>query len=116
MMKLEEFLLIADDPETLQEFLGMKTKLTDYVLIIEQFQKLLGVHITTDALAKVAVLMREETEAEGFIRKIRDGELHHAEHADEPCRCNEDAAAKFLNGSDISGIGQARKVEANAKP
>lgn len=71
-------------------------------LIIEQFQKLLGVYTTTDALAKIAVLMREE-EAESlsfeFIRKVRDGEHHYAikDHPDEPCRCNENAAAKFLN-------------------
>lgn len=38
-------------------------------LIIEQFQKLLGVHTTTEALAKLAVLMREETEAERLLSK-----------------------------------------------
>ena len=68
-------------------------------LIVEQFQKLLGVYTTTEALSKIAVLMREE-EAESlsfdFIRKVRDGENHHADHSDEPCRCNEIAAAEFL--------------------
>ena len=68
-------------------------------LIIEQFQKLLGVYTTTEALSKIAVLMRED-EAENlsfeFIRKVRDGEHHHADHPDEPCRCNEIAAAEFL--------------------
>ncbi len=68
-------------------------------MIIEQFQKLLGVYTTTEALAKIAVLMRED-EAENlsfeFIRKVRDGEHHHENHPDEPCRCNEIAAAEFL--------------------
>jgi len=70
-------------------------------MIIEQFQKLLGVYTSTEALAKIVVLMREE-EAESlsfeFIRKVRDGEHHYAikDHPDEPCRCNETAAAEFL--------------------
>lgn len=67
--------------------------------IIEGFHKLLGVHSSTEALAKIAVLMREE-EAESlsfeFIRKVRDGEHHRVDHPDEPCRCNENAAAEFL--------------------
>lgn len=41
-------------------------------LIIEQFQKLLGVYTTTEALAKVAVLMREETEIEVELNKYKE--------------------------------------------
>lgn len=80
-------------------------ELTDIVFVqskvLEKFQRLLGVSTTTEALAKIAVLMREE-EAESlsfeFIRKVRDGEHHYAikDHPDEPCRCNENAAAEFL--------------------
>lgn len=83
-------------------------------MIIEQFQKLLGVYTTTEALGKIAVLMREE-EAESlsfeFIRKVRDGE-HHAEHDDEPCRCNEIAAAKFLNNCRLT---ESELAEVKAK-
>jgi len=46
-----------------------QTKAIDYALIVEQFQKLLGVFTTTEALGKVAVLMREETEAERLLSK-----------------------------------------------
>lgn len=73
--------------------------LLDQSRVIEQFQKLLGVATATSAFAKVAVLMRED-KAESlsfeFIQKVRDGEHHHPEHDDEPCRCNEIAAAEFL--------------------
>jgi hypothetical protein len=31
-----------------------------------------------------------------FVRGIRDGKFHSQEHPDEPCRCNEMAAANFL--------------------
>jgi hypothetical protein len=67
--------------------------------IIEGFQRLLGVHSSSEALAKIAVLMREdEAEKLSFevIRKIRDGEYHYANHPPEPCDCNENAAAAFL--------------------
>ena len=40
-------------------------------MIIEQFQKLLGVYTTTEALAKVSVLMREETEIEVELNKYK---------------------------------------------
>ena len=41
-------------------------------LIIEQFQKLLGVYTTTEALAKIAVLMREESEIEIELNKYKE--------------------------------------------
>lgn len=41
-------------------------------LIIEQFQKLLGVYTTTEALAKIAVLMREESEIEVELNKYKE--------------------------------------------
>jgi len=44
-------------------------------LIIEQFQKLLGVYTTTEALAKVAVLMREDDTADRLLSKAM-GHLH----------------------------------------
>lgn len=40
-------------------------------MIIEQFQKLLGVYTTTEALAKIAVLMREESEIEVDLNKYK---------------------------------------------
>ena len=42
---------------------------SDMKLIIQQFQNLLMVNTTTDALAKTAILMREETEAERLLSK-----------------------------------------------
>jgi hypothetical protein len=98
MSDLEEYLLVVDEPEYIKEFLDMQRRAIDYALIVEQFQKLLGVYTTTSALAKVAVLMREETEAEEFIRKVRDGLFHYPNHPDEPCSCNEKAAAEFMSG------------------
>lgn len=41
-------------------------------LIIEQFQKLLGVYTTTEALGKIAVLMREESEIEVELNKYKE--------------------------------------------
>ena len=38
-------------------------------MIIEQFQKLLGVYTTTEALAKIAVLMREDDTADRLLSK-----------------------------------------------
>ncbi len=40
-------------------------------MIIEQFQKLLGVYTTTEALGKIAVLMREESEIEIELNKYK---------------------------------------------
>ena len=42
-----------------------------YALIVEQFQKLLGVYTTTAALSKVAVLMREESVVDAEIASLR---------------------------------------------
>lgn len=50
-------------------FKTMNARAIDYALIVEQFQKLLGVYTTTEALAKVSVLMREETESERLLSK-----------------------------------------------
>lgn len=41
-------------------------------MIIEQFQKLLGVYTTTEALAKITVLMREESEVEVELNKYKE--------------------------------------------
>ncbi|MDI9586146.1 MAG: hypothetical protein QM473_18135, partial [Acidobacteriota bacterium] len=41
-------------------------------MIIEQFQKLLGVYTSTEALAKIAVLMREESEIEIELNKYKE--------------------------------------------
>ena len=41
-------------------------------MIIEQFQKLLGVYTSTEALAKIAVLMREESEIEAELNKYKE--------------------------------------------
>ena len=82
MSNLEEYLTIVDNPEYIKEFSEMKIRASemesraiDYALVIEQFQKLLGVFTTTEALAKVAVLMREETLTEGLLSKAL-GHLH----------------------------------------
>jgi len=82
MNNLEEYLTVVDNPEYIKEFSEMKVRASklevraiDYALVIEQFQKLLGVFTTTDALAKVAVLMREETLTEGLLSKAL-GHLH----------------------------------------
>jgi hypothetical protein len=82
MSNLEEYLTVVDNPEYIKEFSEMKVRASklevraiDYALVIEQFQKLLGVFTTTDALAKVAVLMREETLTEGLLSKAL-GHLH----------------------------------------
>ena len=40
-------------------------------MIIEQFQKLLGVYTSTEALSKIAVLMREESEVEIELNKYK---------------------------------------------
>lgn len=40
-------------------------------MIIEQFQKLLGVYTTSEALGKIAVLMREESEVEIELSKYK---------------------------------------------
>ncbi|WP_323162307.1 hypothetical protein, partial [Pseudomonas fluorescens] len=40
-------------------------------MIIEQFQKLLGVYTSTEALSKIAVLMREESEIEIELNKYK---------------------------------------------
>lgn len=75
MSELEEYLAIVDNPEYIKEFSEMKRRTIDYALIVEQFQKLLGVFTTTDALSKVAVLMREETLSESLLSKAL-GHLH----------------------------------------
>lgn len=70
--------------------------------IIEGFHKLLGVSSSTEALSKISVLMREEEELTApvfdFVRSIIQGKFHgHGfEHSEEPCNCNELAAADFL--------------------
>jgi len=69
MSQLEEYLYMVDEPEYIKEFLEIKRRAIDYALVVEQFQKLLGVYTTTEALAKVAVLMREETDAERLLSK-----------------------------------------------
>jgi len=60
MSKLEEYLLVLDNPEYLEEFYRIKTRAIDYARIAEQFQKLLGVFTTTAALTKVVDLMNAE--------------------------------------------------------
>ena len=55
--------------ELLQELAAYKQGNSDMKLIIQQFQNLLMVNTTTDALAKTAILMREETEAERLLSK-----------------------------------------------
>jgi len=40
-------------------------------MIIEQFQKLLGVYTSTEALSKISVLMREESEVEIELNKYK---------------------------------------------
>lgn len=49
-------------------------------MIIEQFQKLLGVCTTTEALAKIAVLMREDDTADRLLSKA----LGHLQTCSEP--------------------------------
>ncbi len=46
--------------------------LLDQSLVLEQFQKLLGVATTTSALAKISVLMREDDTADRLLRKALD--------------------------------------------
>ena len=82
MSNLEEYLTIVDNPEYIKEFSEMKLRASEmesrainYALIVEKFQKLLGVFTTTEALAKVAVLMREETLTENLLSKAL-GHLH----------------------------------------
>ena len=75
MSNLEEYLTVVDNPEYIKEFSEMKMRAIDYALIVEKFQKLLGVYTTTEALAKVAVLMREETLSESLLSKAL-GHLH----------------------------------------
>lgn len=43
--------------------------INDMNLIIKQFHNLLNVHTTTQALSKIAVLMREETLSENLLSK-----------------------------------------------
>ncbi len=82
MSNLEEYLAIVDNPEYIKEFSEMKLRASEmesrainYALIVEKFQKLLGVFTTPEALAKVAVLMREETLTESLLSKAL-GHLH----------------------------------------
>ena len=49
MSELEEYLLVLDEPKYIKEFYNMRSaeaRAIDYVLIIKQFQKLLGVYTT----------------------------------------------------------------------
>lgn len=87
MSELEEYLLVVDEPKYINEFHAMKQRAIDYVLVIEQFQKLLGVYTTTEALAKVAVLMREEDTAGRLLSKAL-GHLH---------SCNEEGSRDLYN-------------------
>jgi hypothetical protein len=75
MTELEEYLLVVDEPKYINEFTNMRQCVIEYALVIEQFQKLLGVYTTTEALAKVAVLMREEDTAGKLLSKAL-GHLH----------------------------------------
>jgi len=75
MTDLEEYLLVLDERKYLEEFYRLKMNNTDYVRVIEQFQKLLGVFTTTEALAKIAALMREDDTAGRLLSKAL-GHLH----------------------------------------
>jgi len=92
MSNLEEYLTIVDNPEYIKEFSEMKMRAIDYALIVEQFQKLLGVFTTTEALAKVAVLMREETLSESLLSKAL-GHLNTCSESDSNDLYKEIAAA-----------------------
>lgn len=84
--------LEVDNPEYIKEFSEMKRRAIDYALIVEQFQKLLGVFTTTEALAKVAVLMREETLSESLLSKAL-GHLNTCSESDSNDLYKEIAAA-----------------------
>ena len=92
MSNLEEYLAVVDNPEYIKEFSEMKRRAVDYALIVEQFQKLLGVYTTTEALAKVAVLMREETLSERLLSKAL-GHLNTCSESDSNDLYKEIAAA-----------------------
>lgn len=92
MSNLEEYLTVVDNPDYIKEFSEMKRRAVDYALIVEQFQKLLGVYTTTEALAKVAVLMREETLSEGLLSKAL-GHLNTCSESDSNDLYKEIAAA-----------------------
>ena len=92
MSNLEEYLTVVDNPEYIKEFSEMKRRAVDYALIVEQFQKLLGVYTTTEALAKVAVLMREETLSESLLSKAL-GHLNTCSESDSNDLYKEIAAA-----------------------
>lgn len=64
--------------------------------IIEGFHKLLGVHTSTEALAKIAVLMREDDTADRLLSKAL-GHLH---------SCSEEGS-KFLYNEIAAAFGEA---------
>ena len=78
--------------EMIEELEKRDAVIIEKVLITEQFQKLLGVWTNTEALSKVAVLMREEDLASVLLSKAL-GHLHSCpEHGSEDLY-NEIAAA-----------------------
>ena len=74
MNNLEEYLLTVDNPEYLKEFYDLKRSTIDHVLIVENFQKLLGVYTTTDALVKIVELMKLQKEASVQIEVLKSME------------------------------------------
>lgn len=58
---------IEHQPDTENQLAELTRIATESKMIIEQFQKLLGVYTTTEAFAKTAVLMREEEDLQNDI-------------------------------------------------
>lgn len=58
---------IEHQPDTENQLSEITRIATESKMIIEQFQKLLGVYTTTEAFAKTAVLMREEEDLQNDI-------------------------------------------------